>query len=147
MSEAGRKGDPERPSLLIVDDERDFRDHLAEILVSQGFAVMQAASGMEAVATLHAHTPDIMITDIVMEGMDGFELISRVRKFRPCLPIIAVSGTGLVEAKTYLRMAQQLGADLTLEKPLRVPELLEAVSRILSQRRASGEGNDGVVPA
>ena len=120
-------------SLLVVDDERSFREFLAELLALSGFEVRQAANGDDALAMLKSSAPDLLITDVIMEGTDGIDLIPMARKQHPNLPIIAMSGGGRIEAETYLEVGRHLGADLTLRKPFREAELLDAITRLLAQ--------------
>ncbi len=118
-------------SILIVDDDAEVRHVLRAILESAGYQVAEADNGRLALSECKRQHYDLMITDLVMPDQEGIETIKLARKTYPDLKIIAISGAFGGE---YLRIAQLLGADVALPKPLKMDALLDAV------RRSFGEG-------
>jgi CheY-like chemotaxis protein len=82
----------ENPTILIVDDERMLRHTLCSILTRRGYVVRSAEDGVEALAALHESIPDILLSDLNMPRMSGFELLSLVRAQFPTIYAIAMSG-------------------------------------------------------
>jgi CheY-like chemotaxis protein len=119
---------PQAPVILLVDDDARIRDTAAEMLSGAGYAIMEAASGGEALDILASgRTIMMLITDQRMPGMTGTELIALVRDQTPTLPILLVTGdTG---------RSDDLETDIAfLEKPFREAGLLAAVSKQLTGR-------------
>lgn len=127
--------------ILVVDDEDLVRSLLKTILERQGYAVVAAADGEEGRALLEAGGFDLLVTDLIMPGREGLELIQEVARDYPGLPIIAISGGGRMGAVNTLQMARMFGASRTLAKPLRAEELIEAVEEALKKRPASTDGD------
>ncbi len=96
-----------------------------------GYETIEATGGRAALALLANAEPDLIITDMVMPEMDGVELIMTLRKIRPKLPVIAMSGGGRVGPESYLRIARAGGAAKSLTKPFETPELLAAVQELI----------------
>jgi len=78
--------------LLIVDDDPSIRDLLSETLTEIGFSVRSAEDGPSALAEIRKDIPDILLSDLNMPGMPGFELLSVVHSHSPSIPLIAMSG-------------------------------------------------------
>lgn len=114
--------------ILAVEDDPAGRELLAVTLQRCGHEVVIVESASEALHQLRQWQPHIMVTDIVMPGMDGIELLREVRADNPALPVIAVTGgcMGLVEPLAALMEA--LGAEV-LTKPFLPADLLAAVER------------------
>jgi CheY-like chemotaxis protein len=130
------------PSTLPSDSTRPTRvlfvdDDLAECEVARiqlgaaGFTVLTAASTVEALAVFDAHEVDVVVTDIYMPGEDGIALIQDLRRRRPWLPIVAITGGGIHQDTSPLRVAAALGAGALLLKPFQVDELVGAIQRLL----------------
>ena len=114
--------------ILIVDDEESDRVLLQAILERAGHETFLAADGEEALRKYQLKGIDVVITDLQMPEVHGFELITIIRDFSPPPAVIAVSGTGTFQ----LQMAEALGANSTIAKPV-IPELLlDAVERALA---------------
>jgi two-component system nitrogen regulation response regulator NtrX len=110
--------------VLVVDDEPGIRDTMRMILEYEGHDVQTAASGPEAIAAVERAAPDVVFLDIKMPGLDGLEVLSRLRAFNETLPVVMVSAHGT--AMTALE-AGRLGAFRFVEKPLSKDVLLDAV--------------------
>jgi two-component system response regulator (stage 0 sporulation protein F) len=116
--------------ILIVDDDEGDRLILEAILAREGHQTFFAQDGDEALRQYQLHGVDLVITDLQMPEVHGFELITVLRDFQPPPPLIAVSGTGSFQ----LQMAEALGAKWTLTKPIDAALLLDAVARALANR-------------
>jgi DNA-binding response OmpR family regulator len=107
-------------SVLVVDDETDIREAVVELLAEEGYEVLDAADGEEALRKARAFHPDVVLLDLMMPGMNGWEFCAR-RKGDPELariPVIVLSALGRV---------QGLDAAGYLQKPFELDELLTAV--------------------
>lgn len=117
-------------NILIVDDEKAVRDFVAEILTESGYSIQEARDGREALSILKQSEIDLIITDIVMPDIEGIELIRKVKNnYQQAIRIIAMSGGKIADAYVYLKIAHKIGADVLLEKPFTVEELLNAVNQ------------------
>ncbi|MFL6279232.1 MAG: response regulator [Vicinamibacterales bacterium] len=118
------------PRVLLVEDHSDTRQMYAEFLGTQ-FEVTTAVDGEDALQRLAIHVPDVIVTDLSLPGVDGFELIARVRadaKFQS-VPIICLSGYGGYEHEDRARAA---GCDRLLQKPCMPDELAAIVSEVIA---------------
>lgn len=113
--------------ILIVDDAPDIRAFIATVLTNAGHHVLEAGDGQEGLRLLDEHPIQLIITDLVMPEMDGIEMLRRVRKLTPPVPVIAVSG-GSMHSPVYLGAAKHLGAVRVLHKPFNKLSLLQAVA-------------------
>jgi len=118
-------------SILLVDDDEHFRTMLCEALTGEGYQVLEASEGEQAI-NLYAERPtDIVITDLIMPGKEGLEMIGEIRRLHAGVKIIAISGGGRVNSQDYLKIAKALGAQRVLAKPFSHCEILEAISQVL----------------
>jgi CheY-like chemotaxis protein len=117
-------------SILVVDDDRTTLSAVQQALEPLGYAVSVATGGREALRSLNHGAVDLVITDILMLDMDGFELIAAVRKDFPAIPIVAISAGGSLGPETYLTIAKAFGADGVLQKPVSRAELAITISAI-----------------
>lgn len=118
-----------RPLLLIVDDYADTREMYAEFL-SDSFEVLQAGDGAEALTLLEASVPALVITDLTLPGIDGFELIRQMREnAATCrVPVICLSGHA---GCAHERRAREVGCDRVLEKPCLPEALARAIQELV----------------
>jgi len=113
-------------NILLVDDEPNIRKMMKHMLRSGGFDVLDAASGAEALALSHHQPIDILVTDVVMEGMDGRVLARSLTAAHPGLPVLFISGFPMdieSERDCHNRCA-------FLPKPFQRNELLRAISEL-----------------
>lgn len=123
-----------RGTLLVVDDDEGVREVTEAILRDAGFDVVSVSDAVGALQVLESSTPliDLVVTDVLLEGMDGFALAVILRKTRPKLPIIFLSG--------YSGAATLDGAlGPMLNKPVHAAELADAVSRVLGEVRGRND--------
>ena len=118
-------------SILLIDDDEALRGALRLALERAGYSVVVARDGREGLQLFRHLPPDLVITDIVMEGQEGLETIQVLRRETPGVKIIAMSGGGSRGDRTFLEAARLLGAQQTLDKPFDVPHLLTAVRAVL----------------
>ena len=126
------------PRILAVDDEPSIRRLIEVNLTREGYQVETAENGAQALAKIRASRPDLLVTDVMMPEMDGFELVKNIRMDASIadLPII------MLTAKTQDRDVlggYQVGADLYLTKPFNPMELKQFVKRLLTDM----SGDDG----
>lgn len=118
--------------ILVVDDEASIRELFRAVLEGEGHQVEVAADGKQAMDIMTAEPAEVMITDIVMPEKEGIETIKELRElYGDLIKIVAVSGGGRVAGDHYLVLANRLGADLTLEKPVTAEQLVAAVNKVL----------------
>ncbi|MBI5204435.1 MAG: response regulator [Nitrospirae bacterium] len=118
--------DLQKKSILLVEDDATVRNTLRE-LIEQDYAVLEASNYIEAVDQLENHI-DLALIDYVLPGVDGFELIKTIKKFRPLLPVIIMTG---FSAESVLLKAIRAGVTDYLKKPLNLTLLKKRLSDIL----------------
>jgi CheY-like chemotaxis protein len=117
--------------ILVVDDRAEIRSALRLILERAGHEVSLAKNGQEAIDRFQSVQPDLMILDLFMPIMNGFDALFILRQEYPDAKVIAVSGGGSTMGSDALQEAAELGAQMTLQKPIMPTALIEAVSRLL----------------
>jgi two-component system, chemotaxis family, chemotaxis protein CheY len=118
--------------ILIIDDDRMVREALEALLSDAGYDVTLANEGKQGLETFAVLQPSLVITDILMPEKEGMETIQDLRRLAPTLPIIAISGGGRVGNMSFLKVAQQFGANRTFSKPFEPDEILDAVAELLA---------------
>lgn len=121
---------PDRPVVLLVEDDRDGRLMYAEWLQQSGFRVEQAHNGLQALERAYDLIPDAILTDLHLPGIDGYELTRRLKTDERTqhIPILAV--TGYAPFTNDPARADRAGCDAILSKPC-LPDDLEAILRAL----------------
>ncbi len=114
--------------LLVVDDESSILESVTDILEDEGFVVSTALDGEGALKAMEEDLPDLVLLDIWMPGMDGLEVLRRVGKEWPFVPVIIMSGHGTIETAVK---ATKLGAYDFIEKPLSYEQLILTVQNAL----------------
>jgi len=127
---------PSSGNVLVVDDEAAARSALVELLREEGFTVRSAADGFKALGQIDDWIPDLLITDVNMPGMDGMQLMQKVRERIEGVSVIVMTAYGSVENAVA---AMQQGADDYLTKPLHFGELLVVVRRVLASHELRRE--------
>lgn len=121
------------PVLLVVDDDANIRQIIKLLLESAGYRVFCATDGQEAVKMLAGQTFDLVLTDMLMPGSDGLELLSAIKKSRSPIKVLVMSGGGMIGVADYLKVAKKLGAHGVLEKPFTSETLLSTVADLLKK--------------
>lgn len=114
-------------SILIIEDEAAFREAIAFALEAEGYKVLQADNGAEGIELARAQIPDLIVSDVMMDSVDGYEAVLTLRQDPRTtgIPIILMTGKANKEGLVH---AIELGADDYLSKPFTVNELMEAIN-------------------
>ena len=118
-------------TVLVVDDEPSNRVTLERLLARDGFHVLHAESGREAMEQLRRHSVDVVLTDLKMPGMSGLDLLKAVRTLDPDIEVVVMTAYGTVEAAVE---AMKEGAYDFVSKPLKRLELLTTLRKCLEKR-------------
>ncbi len=124
------------PRILVVDDEEEIRESLKRILEYDGYECLTAPTGQAALARIERGGPDLVFLDIKMPGIDGLEVLRRIRERDEWLPVVVISGHGDVSTAVE---ATKLGAFDFLEKPLESKRVTVTIRNALRQRRLGAE--------
>ncbi|MGO8702385.1 MAG: HD domain-containing phosphohydrolase [Candidatus Brocadiia bacterium] len=124
---------PKETRILLVDDEPKICEFLGILLGREGYRTDSAFNAAEALAQIERNSYDLVLTDLKMPGMDGFELITRLKKIRPELPVIMVTGYATVETAVQ---ALRYGVDDYVTKPFNIDELRKVIARSLQAATA-----------
>jgi CheY-like chemotaxis protein len=129
--------------ILIVDDEEDVRIALKQVLERAGYEVSVAATGNEGLDLMKQEAADLVITDVIMPGIDGITTARKIREKYRDTRIIVISGGGkaapdpyepdAISTRSYLASASSAGADRTLTKPFDRNEILRVVQSLLEE--------------
>ena len=128
--------------LLIVDDEHAIQASLRGVLEDEGYSVAAVGNGADALRALAEEVPDLVFLDIWMPGQDGLETLGEIRRQRPQVAVIMISGHATIETAVK---AIHLGAYDFIEKPLSLEKVLLTVNRALEHARLARDA--GVWPA
>jgi len=127
------------PRIVVLEDEDQVREVWVEALEDAGYAVEGFGVGADVLARLPELAPDLILLDMMMPGMDGFEFLARLRA-NPAsgrIPLLIISAIGeSLELSIDERGARTLGVAAILAKPLNLPTLLQHVERIVGPARA-----------
>ena len=119
------------PKILIIDDDPQVRELLVRVLEREGYQLCLAANGAEGMEQARVERPDLVITDIFMPEREGLSTIMDLKRIRPGMGIIAISGGGHFAHGDYLDVAVDMGACAGLAKPLDLNDLRATVARLL----------------
>jgi len=128
--------------VLIVDDNRDLADVLADAIQTFGYSAKAVYNGEDALRENTSFLPDMVLVDIDMPGLNGYETIERMRQKRPAAEIVMVAVTGLTSDE-HQRQAYEAGFDLFIAKPIgaeKLRELLALLDPAIARGATSGAG-------
>ena len=117
--------------ILIIDDEVDILNMLKKMMNRAGYDVEIADNGAVGLELFRKHSADLVITDIIMPEKEGLEIIREMKRIKPELKIIAISGGGRISAESYLETAKMFGADHAFQKPFSLSEIVGAVRELI----------------
>src|SRR5215470_20165334 len=123
-------------TILVVDDERDIRESLRGILEDEGYRVLLAESGEACLEQLKKRSPEVVLLDIWLPGIDGLDTLERIKQIEDGPEVIMISGHGTIE--TAVR-ATKLGAFDFVEKPLSLEKTLILIKNALDAHRLRRE--------
>jgi DNA-binding response OmpR family regulator len=118
--------------ILIIDDDDAMRRLITRALAKR-HEVLEAKNGDEGLKLLAQHSPDLMVTDILMPQKEGIETIREAQERLPDMKIVAISGGGTSHNMMFLDVARAFGADAVIAKPFHVPKLVETVEAVLAK--------------
>lgn len=122
--------------ILIVEDDRELRQLFGHVLIKNGYTVKEVSNGREALDALDTDYYDLMISDIMMPQMDGFELVRSLRNAGNMIPVLMITAR---EAFNDMRVGFQSGTDDYMVKPVNVNEMLLRVSALLRRAQMINE--------
>jgi CheY-like chemotaxis protein len=131
------QGRPERPLVLVVDDDDSIRSMLVDILSYEGYRVVAARDGMEALAAIERDLPCVVLLDVLMPMLDGRSFANAVHENGISVPIV------IMTASHAAARSREVQADAYVAKPFELPELLSIVERfrdLASYRPATATG-------
>jgi DNA-binding response OmpR family regulator len=114
--------------ILLVDDERSIRESLCKVLRAEGYEVVCAENGEEAIGKFGQERMDLLLLDIGMPVKDGWETLKWLAQVNPLLPVVIITGRW-----QQRELAEKAGADVLMEKPLNVPCLLETIRELVDE--------------
>lgn len=132
---AEKRSASEQTTILVVDDDAMMRTMFSALLIRWGYTVVEAGDGVEALAAVEQHSVECIVLDVMMPGMDGFEVCRRLRRDPATAHIPVVLATALT-AKDKRQQGLEAGADDVVSKPIDAAELRLAVQRVMQ----AGEG-------
>ena len=133
MTDAQPPAPPEKAgTILVVEDDRSLRDGLATNFQLRGYRVLTAADGEAGARLAIDERPDLIVLDLMLPGLDGFEVLDRLREREIETPVLILSARGQVADKVN---GFRLGADDYVTKPVQLPELIARVEGMLRRRR------------
>ena len=126
--------------ILIVDDERDIRELISDILEDEGFVTRLAGNSDEAISAINAEPPALMILDIWLKDsrMDGIDILKTVKRDNPDVPVVIISGHGNIEIAVA---AIKQGAYDFIEKPFNIDQLMVVIRRAMETSRLRRENH------
>ena len=124
------------PTILIVDDEPSIVQSLSGLLTDEGFNVLSASNGYEALKIIETESPDLVLLDVWMPGIDGIETLTEIKKDNPFIQVIIITGHGTIETAVK---ATKLGAFDFIEKPLSIDKVIVGINNALNFRRLEEE--------
>ena len=124
------------PAILVVDDEPSILQSISGILSDEGFEVTTASNGYEALKRIETESPDLVLLDIWMPGLDGIETLKEIKKTNPHIQVIVITGHGTIETAVK---ATKIGAFDLIEKPLSIDKIIVAINNALNFRRLEEE--------
>ena len=125
------KDKPARRKILVIDDDKDLREVMAELLEKAGYLAISAANGADGVRINERENPDIIVLDLCMHGMDGIETLRRIREQDREVGVIILTANGSSET---VREAVGLSASEYLSKPFENRELIGLIGDLLWRR-------------
>jgi len=120
-------------SILLVDDDQDFRESLRDLLEIKKYKVHEAKNGAQGLQVFNRETIDIVISDLLMPEIDGLELLMGLKGTNSDVPVIVISGGNRTKFDNSLEIAQELGANIVLNKPVSADILIDSIEQLLAE--------------
>jgi DNA-binding NtrC family response regulator len=132
-----------KKKILVVDDKTSVREALGDVLRLEGYDVFLAADGREGIAKFNAEIMDLLVLDVSLPDISGWQVFGAVTRINPFLPVVIITG-----GESHRNLAAWAGSGALIQKPLNVPQLLETVENLLGDspaahiQRLAGRGSD-----
>ena len=123
-----------RDKILIIEDDRDIVEMLKYNLEEEGYEIITAQEGMDALKKIHEDNPDVVLLDVNIPGMNGFELCRLIKEDPNLKDIIVVMISAVYYSDEDAKKGMAMGADAYLRKPISPKLLIEAVDDLLTKR-------------
>ncbi len=120
-------------TILIVDDEQDTLDFLSYVLPKRNYNVITVNNGFDALQTIREQHVDLVLSDIAMPDMDGYELYSQIRNFDDTIPIVMMTGFGY-DPNHVLVKAKKDGLHDIIFKPFEVDDLIHMIKKAIAKK-------------
>lgn len=126
----------DKKKVLIVDDQNGIRVLLMEVFNSEGYITYQAPNGKVALEIVREETPDIVLLDMKIPGMDGLEILKQIKQMKPQMNVIMMTAYGELD---MIKEATDLGALMHFTKPFDIDEMRIAVNKTLHESAATSK--------
>jgi DNA-binding NtrC family response regulator len=127
----GSAGHPRRAHIVVLDDDREMGAWLVDLLTEEGYTAEAYQQGTDLLAALEQGSPDLLVTDLVLGGIKGMDVLRRAKQHDPTLAVIMITAFGTIETAVE---AMRLGAFYYLTKPFKSADLLVLVERALEEK-------------
>jgi CheY-like chemotaxis protein len=117
--------------ILLIEDDNEMREMLKTALIRKDHVVIEAENGKEALIHFKPGVTDLVITDLIMPDEDGLKVIMKIRKLKPGIKVIAISGGGKAGFGSYLNLAKALGADAVYSKPFSINDFILKIQELV----------------
>lgn len=124
-------------TVLIADDDPTLRAIGAELLSGEGYRVLEAEDGDEALRIVEAEAVDLIVLDMLMPNKDGIETIIELKRRQSGVRILAISSGGSMDVDSLLKPALAFGADRVMSKPLRISTFATTIAEMLAETTAA----------
>ncbi|PLT35889.1 response regulator [Bacillus sp. V5-8f] len=122
-------------NILIVDDQFGIRILLNEVLTKEGYSTFQAANGIQALDVVKKQSPDLVLLDMKIPGMDGIEILKRMKQMDPDIRVIIMTAYGELD---MIQKAKDLGAITHFAKPFDIDDIRKAVREYIPMEKSQG---------
>lgn len=127
-----------KEKILVVDDQVDMCHTLSDLLEAKGYAVIIAREGKTALEKIEKEKPNLVLLDIRLPGMDGIQVLKRIRKINPKLPVIMITGYG---SKESAFRSIELGAFEYIQKPFENQQIVLTIKKALLNQKIGSKKN------
>ena len=134
----------ESKTILVVDDDASIRKSLQGVLSDEGYDVLEACDGQDALTQIQKTTPDVVLLDIWMPGLDGLETLAKIKETHPLLPVVMISGHATIATAVK---ATRMGASDFIEKPVDLDAVLLVLQKAFNAKDKIAEEKTEAVEA
>ena len=132
------------PKILVIEDDENIRESLVELLEMKSYVLLSADNGVQGLEKAKSEKPDLILCDVMMPGLNGYEVIEAVRRTAELsrVPFVFLSAKAM---ENDVERGIQLGANIYLTKPFRAQELFSVVDQLLNSGKGGGKGTNPLV--